>query len=90
MPLYEYECLECGKEFDRFKKIDERFSVYCPNCGFSNCKLLISKSNCKVFHDYIEHNIGEKPIHIKSSRHLKDELKKREEKTKGMEKLIAV
>jgi putative FmdB family regulatory protein len=90
MPLYDYECLECGKTFDKFKKVEDRFSVYCPNCGFSNCQLLISKVNCKVFHDYIEHNICEKPIHIKSTRHLRDELKRQEDKTKGMEKLIAI
>jgi len=90
MPLYDYKCLECGKTFDSFRKVEERMTVYCPECGFTNCEQLLTTFNSKVFHDYIEHNIGENPIHIKSSQHLKDELKRREDKTKGMEKLVSI
>ena len=32
MPTYEYQCLNCGYQFDRFQKITEYPLKYCPRC----------------------------------------------------------
>ena len=88
MPIYCYQCEACGNTFEAWARIDERMETRCPSCT-AKCKMLITCFNSKVFNEYVEENIGDKPIVIKSTRHLKDELKKREEETRGMEKLIA-
>lgn len=33
MPLYEYQCQECGQEFEKLRSISDRDSVNCPTCG---------------------------------------------------------
>ena len=36
MPAYEYECLDCGKEFSVFlslKEFDAAPKIVCPHCG---------------------------------------------------------
>jgi putative FmdB family regulatory protein len=30
MPVYEYECLECGLRFERLQHVDDRDAVQCP------------------------------------------------------------
>jgi putative FmdB family regulatory protein len=32
MPLYEYKC-ECGNRFSQLKKVEERDTAPCPECG---------------------------------------------------------
>lgn len=32
MPTYEYECLRCGKHFERFQRITEEPVKRCPSC----------------------------------------------------------
>lgn len=32
MPTYEYECLKCGYQFERFQKISEEPLKRCPKC----------------------------------------------------------
>jgi putative FmdB family regulatory protein len=31
MPIYEYECLECGRRFDRLQRFGDTQPVSCPN-----------------------------------------------------------
>lgn len=33
MPIYEYECLDCGKRFEIFQKISEERLKECRACG---------------------------------------------------------
>jgi putative FmdB family regulatory protein len=34
MPLYEYECKECGQRFDELRKSEDRTKpAPCPRCG---------------------------------------------------------
>lgn len=34
MPLYEYKCTSCGKEFEELKSFsDSDKTVFCPDCG---------------------------------------------------------
>jgi putative FmdB family regulatory protein len=41
MPAYDYECVDCAKEFTAFQSIKEYEAsqkVVCPHCGGSNVK----------------------------------------------------
>lgn len=33
MPIYEYHCAHCKKDFERFQKISEAPLLVCPDCG---------------------------------------------------------
>lgn len=33
MPIYEFECSECGHRFDRLQKLSDADPVDCPACG---------------------------------------------------------
>ncbi|MBM4425130.1 MAG: zinc ribbon domain-containing protein [Chloroflexi bacterium] len=34
MPIYEYECADCGEEFEKLVKLSEAAAKpECPNCG---------------------------------------------------------
>ncbi len=48
MPIYEYECLVCGEEFESFRGIfDNDDKVTCPMCGEAGPKRVMSKANTK-------------------------------------------
>lgn len=40
MPLYEYECLNCGKRTEVLQKMSDAPLATCPNCGGAVKKLL--------------------------------------------------
>ena len=42
MPLYDYECKECGKKFEDFRSLKERATAPCPSCGKQAEKVLSS------------------------------------------------
>jgi putative FmdB family regulatory protein len=42
MPIYEYECGQCGHHFEALQKISEELLVYCPECGESELKKKVS------------------------------------------------
>jgi putative FmdB family regulatory protein len=44
MPIYEYQCSQCGEVFEIFHKIDEDCKVTCPKC-LRPAKKLISATN---------------------------------------------
>lgn len=33
MPIYDYRCPECQHVFDALKKVDDRHTATCPECG---------------------------------------------------------
>ncbi len=33
MPLYEYQCCECGRRFERLQKVNDEPVRECPSCG---------------------------------------------------------
>lgn len=47
MPIYEYQCRECGHVFSKlFRSIqssDESPDILCPNCGSENTRRVISR-----------------------------------------------
>jgi putative FmdB family regulatory protein len=40
MPIYEYECLQCGKRTELLQRLDEAPLAACPQCGGEVRKLL--------------------------------------------------
>jgi putative FmdB family regulatory protein len=48
MPIYEYECQQCGRKFEYFLRSggDEN-KVKCPKCGEDNPKRVASSFNSK-------------------------------------------
>lgn len=45
MPMYEYRCEECGKEFEKLVRFSEAdLSQACPNCGAKRTYKKISAS----------------------------------------------
>lgn len=40
MPIYEYECLQCGKRTELLQRMDEAPLATCPQCGGEVRKLL--------------------------------------------------
>jgi putative FmdB family regulatory protein len=42
MPLYEYECSDCGKRFDRLVAASAADDAACPRCGAAKVRRLIS------------------------------------------------
>jgi len=44
MPIYEYQCSECGHEFDVIQKISEKPIRKCEKCGRLKAKRMISKT----------------------------------------------
>ena len=46
MPIFQYRCMDCGKEWDFLKiKSDEMEPEVCKYCGSSNIQKLFPKSN---------------------------------------------
>lgn len=42
MPLYEYECEDCGEQFETLVSRSSRDSVECPECGSGSTRRLQS------------------------------------------------
>jgi len=42
MPIYEYECTECGHALDALQKISDEPLKHCPSCGAAALKKLLS------------------------------------------------
>ncbi len=41
MPIFEYDCLECGQQFEHLQRTADA-QVSCPFCGRSNLQRLVS------------------------------------------------
>ncbi|MBN1283847.1 MAG: zinc ribbon domain-containing protein [Anaerolineae bacterium] len=49
MPIYEYQCQECGTPFELFvRSISKPVSVECPNCGSVDVRKGVSAFASKV------------------------------------------
>jgi putative FmdB family regulatory protein len=42
MPIYEYECKECGHRFDEMQKFSDEPLKKCPKCNKKKLRRLIS------------------------------------------------
>jgi len=49
MPIFDYQCADCGKTYDVFHKVREVIDdVVCPGCGSATHTRLISAPNLSV------------------------------------------
>jgi putative FmdB family regulatory protein len=83
MPVFCYRCPHCGHIFEEFFHNREDGSVIpCASCGLA-CKRLLgsgTKYAIKVghfFEPYMEEDLGQDPVLIKSPDHFKAECEKR-------------
>tara|TARA_Y100001934_G_C12309275_1_gene754087 strand:- start:674 stop:1063 length:390 start_codon:yes stop_codon:yes gene_type:complete len=42
MPIYEYECDQCGHNLEALQKISDERLVYCPECGEASLRKKVS------------------------------------------------
>ena len=42
MPLYEYECKDCGHRFERIQKFSDPLVTECPSCGKESVEQMLS------------------------------------------------
>ncbi|HLZ09379.1 MAG TPA: zinc ribbon domain-containing protein [Chloroflexota bacterium] len=42
MPLYEYQCPNCGEVFEKLVRFSSTDIPHCPSCGAAQAKRLIS------------------------------------------------
>jgi putative FmdB family regulatory protein len=48
MPIYEYECRECGHIFDALQKMSDEPLIECPDCGKPELRKLLSAPNFRL------------------------------------------
>ncbi|UCH50682.1 MAG: zinc ribbon domain-containing protein [Chloroflexota bacterium] len=52
MPIYEYECTNCGEKFEAHRKISDRDSeVKCPKCGKKQPRRIFSIFSSSISSD---------------------------------------
>lgn len=49
MPTYDYECKECGHEFEAFQTMSEELLTQCPSCGKESLRRLIGGGTGVIF-----------------------------------------
>lgn len=42
MPIYEYQCTECGHKMDKFQKMDSPPITTCPQCNNESMKKMVT------------------------------------------------
>ncbi|KUK32570.1 MAG: Transcriptional regulator FmdB family [Thermoanaerobacterales bacterium 50_218] len=45
MPVYSFECCQCGKEFTKLVRLKDKGEVFCPRCGSREVKQLFRPFN---------------------------------------------
>ena len=49
MPIYEYQCMNCGYLFEELQTMSEAALITCPNCGKDELKKLIGTGGGIIF-----------------------------------------
>jgi len=67
--VYDYECKDCGNEFEAFNSVAGRKMSNCPKCG-SVADMVFSPSASRTlffpFEPYVDEHIGDDPTLIES------------------------
>ena len=67
MPVYDYHCNKCNKEYELVSSVAERNNVNCPDCNTKLDKLVSSlRNSLDPFKPYILENGVEHPVLIES------------------------
>ena len=48
MPIYEYQCQECGHRFEALQKISDALLTTCPKCEAEELKKLVSAAGFRL------------------------------------------
>lgn len=48
MPIYEYECTDCGHQLEAIQKISDTPLTECPDCGKATLQKLISAAGFRL------------------------------------------
>jgi putative FmdB family regulatory protein len=48
MPIYEFQCAQCGHRFDRLQKLSDPDPSTCPVCGAPQVKRLLSAPSFRL------------------------------------------
>ena len=48
MPIYAFECTNCGHTFDRLQKISDADPTTCPNCGQDTVKRQVTAPSFRL------------------------------------------
>lgn len=48
MPIYEFECAQCGHRFDRLQKLSDPDPTDCPTCGAPQVKRRLSAPSFRL------------------------------------------
>ena len=48
MPIYEYQCTECGHELEKLQKISDPALKDCPACGMPQLQKLVSAAGFRL------------------------------------------
>jgi putative FmdB family regulatory protein len=48
MPIYEFECVQCGHRFERLQKLSDPDPTTCPSCAASHVKHLLSAPSFRL------------------------------------------
>ena len=77
MPIYEYECQNCGELTEAIFSMKEDIpAITCPFCC-SRARKIISRPQAvaPLWEEYWEENLGHEPVLIKGRRHRKEVMK---------------
>jgi putative FmdB family regulatory protein len=48
MPIYEFECSDCGKRFDRLQKLSDPDPTDCPACGLPQVRRRVTAPSFRL------------------------------------------
>jgi putative FmdB family regulatory protein len=71
MPIYDYHCSDCLKEFESYSPIDNRMFQQCPDCN-GEAHLIIKCQKRDWFREFVTDDFNGKPILVKSKEHFKE------------------
>ncbi|HPK53972.1 MAG TPA: zinc ribbon domain-containing protein [Smithellaceae bacterium] len=55
MPIYEFQCRKCQREFERLLKVDEDYTgLACPHCGEPKPKKLVSGFRTNAWSNFLD------------------------------------
>ena len=77
MPLYSYKCSRCGLEIEEVRKMSEHALEKACSCG-GIFKQTLSLANVSGdIEPYLDENLGEEPIFVKSKSHRRELMRER-------------
>lgn len=71
MPLYDFQCLRCNKEFEDFVSLRFLDRMRCPECK-AKVKVVIKQANKDWFTPHINDDFTGEPIEVTSRKHLRE------------------